>query len=101
MLIVFFNFQVETGFLAEEDVRIVTVLIRNQISLLLKERQNLLIQSSVNLQNAHPSSNPETNSRFEMIQQQQQHYKHTDIPVALMDENLPVFAVNPGTRKLD
>ncbi|KAI2803035.1 Wnk2p [Blomia tropicalis] len=89
---------VETGFLAEEDVRIVSLLIKNQISLLLKERQNLLIQSSANLTNSHPSSNPETNSRFEMIQQQQKHYKHTDIPIALMEENIAAaFAPEQGS----
>lgn len=70
------------------------LLIKNQISLLLKDRQNLLIQSSANLANAHPSSNPETNSRFEKIQQQQQHYKHSDIPVNLIEENVAAFA--PG-----
>lgn len=74
------------------------LLIKNQISLLLKDRQNLLIQSSENLANAHPSSNPETNSRFEKIQQQQQHYKHTDIPVNLMEESVAAFAPGKYSR---
>lgn len=60
----------------------------------MKERKNLLMQNSANLANAHPSSNPETNSRFEMIQQQQQHYRHTEIPMNLMEESVVVFA--PG-----
>ena len=86
----------EAGFLAEEDVRIVSLLIKNQISLLLKERQNLLMQMSTNLANSMPSSNPETNSRFEMIQQQQKQYKHTDIPVALIEENVVAAVLATG-----
>lgn len=79
--------QIDTGFLADEDVRIVTLLIKNQISFLLKERQNMLKDQMSNEQNASVTS--ETSTRFEMIQQQQQHYKHTEIPVtALMEENV-------------
>lgn len=50
------------------------------------------MEKSANLPNAHPSSNPETSSQFEMIQQQQQHYRHTEIPANLMEDTVAVFA---------
>lgn len=102
----------DTGFLAEEDVRIVCLLIKNQISLLLKDRQQLLLtqqQQQANQANGNDGqldddstiamTAAETNiqNRFEMIQKQQKQYKHTEIPVNLMEESVAVFA--PGNGK--
>nr|XP_027201671.1 serine/threonine-protein kinase WNK1-like isoform X2 [Dermatophagoides pteronyssinus] len=102
---------VDTGFLAEEDVRIVCLLIKNQISLLLKDRQQLLLtqqQQQANQANGNDGqldddstiamTAAETNiqNRFEMIQKQQKQYKHTEIPVNLMEESVAVFA--PGNE---
>ncbi|CAG2105864.1 unnamed protein product [Medioppia subpectinata] len=68
---------VETGFLnSEEDVRIVALLIRNQISLLLKEREQYLLQQQQLEQN---QQNVATDSpQFELIQKLQQQYKHAE-----------------------
>ncbi|KAH9511330.1 Wnk2p, variant 2 [Dermatophagoides farinae] len=96
---------VDNGFLAEEDVRIVCLLIKNQISLLLKDRQQMLLsqQQQANQANGKEDTDDadstamtaaETNIRFEMIQKQQKQYKHTEIPVNLIEESVAVFA--PG-----
>ncbi|CAG2161641.1 unnamed protein product [Oppiella nova] len=72
---------VETGFLnSEEDVRVVALLIRNQISVLLKEReQYLLQQQQLAQQNQQNLENLATNSpQFELIQKLQQQYKHAE-----------------------
>lgn len=87
--------------MAEEDVRIVCLLIKNQISLLLKDRQQLLLQQQHNQDNGKDASTASTmtvenNIRFEMIQKQQKQYKHTEIPVNLMEESVAVFAPGNG-----
>lgn len=97
--------QVDTGFLAEEDVRIVCLLIKNQISLLLKDRQHLLLSQQQQHQQDNddkdssqtPTMTAENNIRFEMIQKQQKQYKHTEIPVNLMEESVAVFAPGNGS----
>jgi len=75
--------------LSEEDVRIVSLLIKNQISLLLKDRQQYILQQQHQLQNQQ--NNSVANSpQIELIQKQQQQYKHTEIiTLNLMEDTVP------------
>jgi hypothetical protein len=89
LCIILILLKVEQGFLIEDDIRIVSLLIRNQISVLLKDRQHYIIQQQQdelqNQQNDSVANSPQ----IELIQKQQQQYKHTEIiTLNLMEDSV-------------
>jgi hypothetical protein len=88
LCIILIVLKVEQGFLIEDDIRIVSLLIRNQISLLLKDRQHYIIQQQDEVQNQQNDS-VANSPQIELIQKQQQQYKHTEIiTLNLMEDSV-------------
>ncbi len=73
----------QTGFLNEEDVRIVSLLIKNQISSLLKDRSHYVMElEKSNAKDKEGKEKSLVNSpQLRQIHQQQQQYKHTEITI--------------------